>query len=86
MISDFLLNPSIQGLRANNFGSGRTAIPVSHNQSIVDLQPLDPNEVKPQKTTKEQPATTLDIAQEAYALSLSAEGKALLSMGKHCFR
>ncbi len=70
MITDFLLNPTIQGLRANNFGSSGQAVSVGKGQSVIEIAPS-------KETAKPADASISKIPQEAFALSLSKEALAL---------
>ncbi len=70
MITDFVLNPTIQGLRANNFGSSGQAISVGKGHSVVEIAPE-------KESAKPADAPISEIPQEAFALSLSKEAKAL---------
>ncbi|MGL1902818.1 MAG: putative metalloprotease CJM1_0395 family protein [Fibrobacterales bacterium] len=75
MITDFVLNPSVRGLRANSFGSAGEAVPVSGAESVVDFGAIPENA---QKTQREGGAVQ-GIAQNAYSLALSPEAQALLA-------
>ncbi|MGL1936400.1 MAG: putative metalloprotease CJM1_0395 family protein [Fibrobacterales bacterium] len=75
MITDFVLNPSVRGLRANNFGSAGEAVPISGAESVVDFSETPENA----QNTQSIRGATEGIAQNAYTLALSPEAQALLS-------
>jgi hypothetical protein len=69
MITDFILNPSIDGLRANNFRSEASALRVQKNSGSDPLSGFEIDEKSKNQSS---------IDQSAYKLSISEDAKKLL--------